>query len=141
MAEKPGHSPRRVARIFSQVLRHLETRTGMGEAFSPERIIDIYEYLDRKSIDSDLVEAMLPVVIAHPKMELSSVLSTIGFTPRSPESVIDQLPVLEAKFREINHSPDPMARHRWIMGRLRPMALGNIDLAELSERVGGGHNG
>jgi len=141
LAEKPGLSPRRAARIFSQVLRHLETRTGMGEAFSPERIIDIYEYLDREEIDSGLVEAMLPVVISHPKMEFSSVLSTIGFKRSSPESVIDQLPVLEAKFREINHSPDPMARHRWIMGRLRPMALGNMDLAELSQRVGGGHNG
>jgi hypothetical protein len=35
----------------------------------------------------------------------------------------------------MNHSFKPDARTRWIMGQLRPLALGNMPLDRLRERV------
>jgi len=140
IVEEYDQSPRRVARVLSQVLRHLEPSPVQREGFNPARLVDLYAFLEHEKIDAGLVEAMLPVVAEHPQMELPSVLDTIGFQRRDRREILDMLPVLDAKFAEINTSPDPDARKRWIMGRLRPVALGNLDLGELSRLVPGGSN-
>jgi len=135
-----GQPPRRVARVFSQVLRHLDPSSRVKDGFMATRLIDLYAFMKREEIDPGLVEAMLPVVTDHPQMELPSVLETIGFRRCGRKEIQEMLPVLDAKFDEINTSPDPTARHRWIMGRLRPVALGNMDLEELSRLVPGGRH-
>ncbi|HDP96036.1 MAG TPA: Glu-tRNA(Gln) amidotransferase subunit GatE [Candidatus Aminicenantes bacterium] len=137
IVKKFKQPPRRVARVLSQVLRNLAPVPHGKGGFDPARLVDIYAFMKREEIDTALVEAMLPVVTEHPQMELPSVLETIGFKTKKRQEILDLLPVLHAKFSQINTSPDPMARHRWIMGQLRPVALGNIDLKELSRLVPG----
>jgi len=132
--------PRKVARTLAQVLRHLDPAPKDHGGFDPSRLVDLYAFLKEEGIDPGLVDAMLPVVTCHPQMELPSVLDTIEFQRHGREKILDLIPVLDAKFREINTSPDPRARHRWIMGRLRPLALGNMDLQELSRLVPGGRD-
>ena len=39
---------------------------------------------------------------------------------------------LQSMFPKINKSKNPKAAEKWIMGNLRPIALGNIPLRELN---------
>jgi hypothetical protein len=45
------------------------------------------------------------------------------------------IPPLKKEFEKNRTSPDPKARTRWIMGQLRPYALGNISLNRLSQKL------
>ena len=81
---------------------------------------------------------MLPVLYQHPNMDLESVLTTANYRKHTKEQILADLPVLKAKYQEIRTSSDPEAETRWLMGQLRPLAVGNIDLRELKDLVNGG---
>jgi len=49
-----------------------------------------------------------------------------------------QIPILNAEYDTIMTSKSPEARERWLMGRLKPMALGNMELKQLRNHVTGG---
>ncbi|MCU0607515.1 MAG: hypothetical protein MUF78_08900 [Candidatus Edwardsbacteria bacterium] len=49
-----------------------------------------------------------------------------------------KLPFLREKYRQVRTSKDDGAAARWIMGQIRPAALGNVALGELRSSLGQG---
>ena len=78
---------------------------------------------------------MLPVVIEHPMMDFESILTSINFKQISQHEILAKIPFLKKKFRQNSNNPDKMSEIRWIMGQLRNIAMGNIDLKELSNSI------
>ena len=72
----------------------------------------------------------------YPNMDMESVLTSINFSLHDNDSIYGMIPLLRNKFSEIKRSNDPAAESRWIMKELRKMAIGNISLAALAERIG-----
>jgi glutamyl-tRNA(Gln) amidotransferase subunit E len=71
----------------------------------------------------------------HPKMDFESVLISIGFKKIKKEDILAKAEFLNAKFKEIGRIHTPETRINWIMGELRKVALGNVDLTELSKEI------
>ena len=68
-------------------------------------------------------------------MEFESVLNSIEFENYKEEAIFKNMSSLRSMFPKINKSKNPFAAEKWIMGNLRPIALGNIPLRELNKFV------
>jgi glutamyl-tRNA(Gln) amidotransferase subunit E len=60
----------------------------------------------------------------------------LEFNQYSPDTILKNLKGLRNIFKSICKSNNPDAELKWIMGNLRPLALGNIPLNKLREMVG-----
>jgi len=78
---------------------------------------------------------MIPFFVRNSKKDFASILTAIDFIQIPKEDIINEIPVLKKKFKEINKSRNKDAGIHWIMGELRQSALGNISLAELKKIV------
>jgi glutamyl-tRNA(Gln) amidotransferase subunit E len=92
-------------------------------------------YLLEKDIDLELAKQMLPVVYEFPKMDFESILETIKFKRIPKHVILDDIAFLKKKFQEIRISQEKVAETNWIMGELRPLAIGNIALKELRQEI------
>jgi glutamyl-tRNA(Gln) amidotransferase subunit E len=121
--------------LIGHHLKYIEGQCTPASPFDYNRIYELFDFIIRKKLKRNILEKMLPEVYEHPKMDFDSVLTTIQYRPASEEEILDNIPVLKEKFKEISKSKEQSAEILWIMGRLRPLALGNMDLQELREKV------
>jgi len=78
---------------------------------------------------------MLPIIYEHPQMDFDSVMTTIKFKIIDKQEIINKIPYLKEKFSKIAKTINHKNEKNWIMGHLREIAIGNIDLKELSEKI------
>ncbi len=78
---------------------------------------------------------MMRVLFDHPKMDFDSILFTLGYKEVTKEEILGKLPFLVKKYKETRTSKEDAAGHRWIMGSLHKLALGNISLRELNNHI------
>jgi glutamyl-tRNA(Gln) amidotransferase subunit E len=121
--------------LIGNYLKYIEGQIIPSSPFDYDRIYHLFDFIIRKKLKRDILKAMLPVVYQYPNMDFQSVLTTIQHQALSPEEILEHIPVLTEKFREISKLNEKPAMVRWVMGRLRPLALGNINLKELRENV------
>jgi len=93
------------------------------------------KFLTDKKIQIEIAGEMIPVLYQHPNMAFESILTTIGYQSNSIKQLLDDVPILQDKFKQINSSKNPDACLRWIMGSMRNKALGNIPLSELKQKA------
>ena len=132
--------PRFTGIVIGHFMKHIEGQIVPASQFDYNRIYELFQFIIRKKLKRDIIKDMLPEVYEHPKMDFESVLTTIGYRPTSEEEIMESIPVLKEKFREISKSKEKSAMVLWVMGRLRPLALGNMNLKELRDHVEGGEN-
>jgi len=68
-------------------------------------------------------------------MDPESILTNIGFKEIPAEEILAKVPFLVKKYQEIRTSEENAAGHRWIMGNLSKIGLGNICLTNLSQLI------
>jgi glutamyl-tRNA(Gln) amidotransferase subunit E len=129
--QPPGFS----GTLIGHHLKYIEGQRTPASPFDYNRIYELFDFIIRKKVKRNILKEMLPEVYEHPKMDFDSVLTTIQYRPVSEEEILDNIPVLKEKFKEISKSKEESAEILWIMGQLRPLALGNMDLKELREKV------
>jgi len=137
IAGELGLAPRFVATLLAHRLKHLQGRS-RPEGPSFGRIYDLLLFIRERGLEPEIASEMLPLVYERPEMDLEAVLSSIGYAPRSRDDIVARIPALREEFARLNTSRDPEAGRRWIMGWLRPLALGNMPLVELAAAVGEG---
>jgi glutamyl-tRNA(Gln) amidotransferase subunit E len=121
--------------LIGHHLKYIEGQRIPASHFDYYRIYELFDFIIRKKLKRNILKGMLPEVYEHPKMDFESVLTTIQYQLVSEEEILDNIPALKEKFREISISKEESAEISWIMGQLRPLALGNMDLKELRKRV------
>jgi glutamyl-tRNA(Gln) amidotransferase subunit E len=126
-----GQSPKAVGGLFGHLLKHIEGHCQKSPDFSYDRIYDLYHYVAESKLDAEIVKLMLPVVYQYPKMDFDSVLASLEFKRFSRDEIVSKVPFLKDKYQSIKTSKLPEAEKHWIMGQLRKMAVGNINLSEL----------
>lgn len=136
-----GLPPKFVGTFFGHHLRHVETRLTPSAEFNDYTIYGLFKFLATHRLEKETARLMLPELYTHPHMVFDSVLTASGYRPHTPEEILGTLPNLRQKYSEIRTSKRPEAECDWIMGRLRPIAVGNLPLAELRRLVekGMGH--
>jgi len=103
--------------------------------FDVKILLPLFQFLQKEKLEFQLAEAMLPIIIQHPKMEFESVLTVLHFKRYSHQSLFSRIPLLIEKFRQSKSQIDKVKEHHWVMGQLRQSALGNIALTDLSKEV------
>ena len=121
--------------FFGHTLKFVEGHYKPSSAFNFKIIFGLFRFLKEKGLDYEMAKKMMPIVYQYPKMEFESVLTTIHFKPNVKNNILDRIPFLKKKFSQIRKSGNAVDEHNWIMGQLRPVALGNISLAELSKHI------
>lgn len=127
--------------LIGHHLKSIEGRVKPSSPFDYKRIYQLVDFIIRKKLKRDILKNMLPVVYRYPNMDFESVLTTIGFQAASEEEILEHIPVLKEKFAEIAKSKDEAALVSWVMGQLRPLALGNLRLKELHDKVAARNGG
>lgn len=127
--------PKFVGRFFGQLLKFVEGHYVPAEEFNFKIIYALFRYLLQEEIEVELAEKMLPVVYENPKMDFTSVLTVINFKKLDKEQILKNIPFLKNKFNEIGRSKEDGRGTNWIMGELRPTALGNIPMNQLKKEI------
>ena len=130
--------PSFVGTLIGHTFRNAVRQYSPSVQFDVERIYDLIGFVREKKLEKSILKEMLPLVYRHPDIDFSEILRMIGYRKMSTKEIIDRIPESKSRFRKIRSSSDGTAEVSWIMGQLRPLALGNMDLGELREAVDGG---
>lgn len=128
-------NPRFVGVFLGQRLKFVEGHVNASNHFNYHIIFNVFEYLKKQKIDYQLAYKMLPQVYEYPKMDFDSVLEVIHFKKTSKESIISHISFFKEKFESMAKNPSKKNKINWIMGQLRGIAIGNMDLTELSKLI------
>lgn len=128
-------SPAFLGTFIGQRLKFVEGHVKPADEFNYKIIYAMFRYLKENSIDYQMAHYMIPIVYEHPKMDFDSVLEIINFKKISKESILSHIPFLKEKFKETAMNPNKKNETNWIMGELKGVAVGNINLSELSKLI------
>lgn len=128
-------SPCFIATLLAHRLKNIQGKITPTAPFHYERIYRLVKFIRENDLQWEILYDMMPLVYEQPNMDFESILISIDYSNKSKESILEMLPILRAKFKQINTSDDPHAGERWMMKELRKMAVGNMPLAELARNV------
>lgn len=138
IVKKFKQSPPFVGTLVGHHLKHIEGRITPSSPFDYERLCELFDFVGRSKLEKEILKYMLPEVYQYPNMDFESILTTIEYKKIPAKEILSNIPVLKEKFKDIAHPDNPDGKRAmalWVMGRLRPLAVGNMDLAELRKKV------
>ncbi len=135
IAEETGLKHAFIGTFFGHALKYVEGQFKPASEFNYRTVLELFRFLKSKGYNPNLAKKMLPVVYQYPKMDLESVITTISFKPLPPNEIIARIPFLLATYAKIKTSTNLKNALHWIMGQLRPIAIGNIPLELLSNEI------
>jgi len=127
--------PKYIATTFAHMLKHIEGQLIPDVPFPYTKVYDMFKFIIEKKLSFDIIKSILPVIYLYSQMEFESVLNSIEFEGYKKEAILKNVSSLQSMFSKINKSKNPKAAEKWIMGNLRPIALGNIPLKQLNKYV------
>ena len=133
--EELGVNPRFVGIFIGQHLKFTEGHYAKGKEFNYSMIYDLFKFLKEQHLDFVLAKKMLPVYYEHPKMDFDSILTSVRFKKLNKEEILSRIPFLSQKFKETAKVNSTVNKVNWIMGELRPIAIGNTDLSTLAAEI------
>ncbi len=130
-----GVDPVYCGTFFGHRLKHIEGQIKPTSKFQYKTLYALFRFLNQHGLDHQLAEKMLPMVYKYPKMEFDSVLINLKFKKIAREDLLARIPFLFNKFLETAAADKHHLAASWVMGQLRPVAIGNISLKSLYESV------
>ena len=127
--------PKLVGTFFGHTLKHAEGQYIPADELYQRKWFKLFDFLKKEKLEFGLAKKMLPMALEHPKMDFTSILSELNFKKVTSAEILEEIQILNEKFEPKNDKTDNTDRINWIMGQLRKLALGNMDLKELSEKV------
>ena len=128
-------SPKFIGTFLGHNFKYIEGHFKAADEFYIEKIYKCIKYLQTNHLDIQLMKRMIPLLFQYPKMDFDSALASMDFKKVNKEDIISKIPFLRNKFSEVRISKNDNVESHWIMGQLRKIALGNIDLKELATSI------
>ncbi len=123
--------PKLTGTFFGHHLKWVEGHYEKAKEFSYGQIYHLFSFLRENELDVMIAGDMLPEIYEHPKMDFESVLTSINFKRRSEEEIRNKIEFLREKFEEIKISDGKENKVNWVMGEVRPVALGNLPMKKV----------
>lgn len=133
--DETGIKPSYLCTFFGHEVKFAEGHYKGPEEFNYERVYELFKYLKKRDICFEIAEKMLPELIEHPQMDFGSILTSINFKKYSKDEIKSKIPLLFDKFKEGKTKVCNTKMKNWVMGKLRNIAIGNVDLSELSKEI------
>ena len=139
LVERTAIPPRRIATLMAHNVKHAE---GFFDPnVMPDGLLaDLFQFVEDAGLDDALLKHLLPLAVKHPEKTAQEIVDLLGFKPVPAEEILAQIPKLRQAFELDHTSPREDAAVDFIMGELRPLAVGNMNLADLRQAVEGGRS-
>lgn len=134
IVEELGVNPKRLGVFFGQQLKHLHGQY-KEIPFNINRLYELFALLKEKQIDLAIVPSVVKLMFARPELDFESILSTLNFKKIAKEEIIGRIKVLEDKFSPARKNTGLADKVNSIMGELRAISEGNINLSELAKEI------
>lgn len=139
LAQSSSVPPRRIATLMAHSIKNAEG------FYDPNLIPDdtlagLFAYVEEHRLDDALLKHLLPLAVKHPEKSTEEIVELSGFQTVPTEEILAQIPKLKEAFAQNHTSRREDAVIDYIMGELRPMAVGNINLKTLRQAVEGGRS-
>ena len=105
-----------------------------------EKIYDLFAFIQKNKLENNILKAMLPVYTQNKNQDFNTVLKNTGYQNLSQAEILSRISTLKTKYQQLTPTPNPAGESDWIMGQLRPLALGNMDLRQLRKTIEGGRS-
>ncbi len=128
-------NPAFTGKLFGHTMKWVEGHFKPAAEFDYKIVYALLRFLKKQKLELAIARKMLPMVYQYPKMDFDSVLTSIKFKRTTKEQLLTQIPFLKKKLAEIRHSKGEMVERDWVMGQIRMIAEGNVDLQELSTLI------
>ena len=135
IVSETGFTPSYICKIFAENLKHLQGQTEPSGDFTYNKVLGLFRFIKEQNLVPEIAEAMLAELYEHPNILFDSLLEMISFKRRNKEKIKSYIPLLKEKFEQICTSKEHDANFHWIMGQIRPKAIGNLPLSEVAQIV------
>ena len=137
LADVCGEAPVFIATLLAHTLKQYTAQLADSGSSAADRLCALAAFLKTRGLDRDLLRAAAPEALRHPTKDFESILTDLGYRPLQNKTILKRIPALRNTFDRHSKTDRPRARRDWIMGQLRPLALGNLSLRDLSRIVAG----
>ena len=127
--------PKFVGTLFGHTIKHISGQLEIPQDVQQDRIYQLLFSLKKSNVDLEISKSLIPLIFRSPDKNLESLLKSLQFKRTSRLEIQKKIPVLNKEFNQIHLSKNSYARVDWIMGKLRSLALGNMELKTLREIV------
>lgn len=134
IAEIGSISPKYVGIFLGQKLKHLHGQY-QEIPFEINRIFDLFIFLTENKIDFAIAPNMLKEMFMHPKMDFESILTVLKFKKMPQEEIIARISFIKEKFAPKRKKTNEHDLINSVMGQLRSMSEGNMNLKELAKKI------
>jgi len=139
LAEATSIAPKRIATLMAHNVKCAEG------FFDPNLISDallagLFSFIEENELNDALLKHLLPLAVKHPEKAVQEIVDLWGFEITPQEEILAQIPKLRAAFEQNHSSKREGAVTDFIMGELRSMAVGNMNLTTLRQAVEGGRS-
>jgi len=98
-------------------------------------ILDLVREVRERQLKVEILKPLLLHSFADLQASLDELLNQVGYSRASESEVLAMVPALLEQFEPRERRASERTMHDWIMGRLRPAALGNVSLADLAQKI------
>jgi glutamyl-tRNA(Gln) amidotransferase subunit E len=135
IANDLGFKHKLIGIFIGHTLKHFEGQKQPHNEFSAQKIYDLFSFIRTNKLDPAIAKPILAVMMDYPKMDFTSILTSLKFKKRTRDELLAPVSFLIGKFREIRKSENPAVTLNWLMGQIRNQALGNIPLDDYSRLI------
>jgi glutamyl-tRNA(Gln) amidotransferase subunit E len=132
--EDTGVNPKFIGVFFGHRLKHLH---GQHKTipFQIDRIYDLFVFIKKNQLDTAIAFNMLKQMFLNPEMDFESILTVLKFKKIAKEEIISRINLLQDKFSPIRKDSNHNDKINSIMGELRSVSEGNMNLSELVREI------
>lgn len=130
MVEEVGLGPVFAASLLGHTVRH----TLADRTVDTDRLRLLVSSVLEAGLHEEILRPAIPAGLATPNADVDSLLKRMAYVPKSESQILSRIPELLGKALG-GTTTDGRKRRDWIMGQLRPQALGNMRLSLLAEHV------
>lgn len=127
-------SPVYISTLLAHRLKAIQRKYKAKKNFDFNKIYDLLLFLKNNHYTLQLAYPILKEMYLHPEMDFQSILNTMKFQTKTKDEIIHVIELLKKKFIPKKERKSKLKVH-WIMGNVRSLAIGNIDLTEVRQLI------
>ncbi|MCF7920025.1 MAG: Glu-tRNA(Gln) amidotransferase subunit GatE [Candidatus Cloacimonetes bacterium] len=103
--------------------------------FPFSKLVDIFAFLKDNNIKWELIKEMIPIIIDNPKIDFQSILNLLSWKKEISSDLFSAVPYFTKSVLKDCRIDCKTSAISWVMGKLRPRALGNVDMQEIFNAI------
>ena len=135
LASETGWPVKFVALLYAHTVKGLIRTKQLRDERLIECLPELLQLIHRSGYDRSLAKEALSVLAGDAARPVSAVIEEVAGRKQTLEEALKAVPQLVGEFERVSTSNHPHAKHRWVIGRLKPQILGRVALAHLSVAV------